>query len=34
MTFSADDLGAPDTDPGGNVANMMSAQPTPGRISP
>lgn len=34
MTRSADDLGAPDTDPGGKVADMTSAQPTPGRICP
>jgi len=34
MTRSADDLGAPDTEPGGNVADQMSAQPTPGRSLP
>ena len=34
MTRSADDLGAPETDPGGKVADMTSAQPTPGRICP
>ena len=34
MTASAASLGAPVTDPGGNVASRASAHPAPGRIRP